>query len=85
MGKLIFWIVVVFVVLFAVRVANAAKSRARQPRRDEPRRAADRAASGTMVRCVECGVFLPAADARTGVRGPTCTDPACTHRRDRAR
>jgi hypothetical protein len=75
MGKVIFWLVLVFAVLFVLRLVNVAK--ARKPReaarRDEPPRA-------LMVRCVECGVFLPQADAQNGPDGPRCGDTQCKQR-----
>jgi hypothetical protein len=80
MGKVVFWIVVVFAVLLGLRVLNAAKARRRT---DEARRAAGKRGpvAAPMVRCVRCGVFLPAADAKPGPVGPTCGDPGCTSRR----
>ena len=71
MSKVIFWIVVVFVVLFAIKLIGAAQAKKRRER--------DNAAgvAGPMVRCDKCGVFLPRTDA---VRiGDTfrCNDKAC--------
>jgi len=71
-AKLIFWIVVVFVGLFALRLYNAAKARkraARQSKAPPPPQ--------LMVRCVQCGVYLPEPDARTTAQGFRCRDPAC--------
>ncbi len=76
MGKLIFWLVVFFVVLLALRLANAAKSR----ERTRESRKADAAAAGAMLRCVDCGVYLPSADAKASPRGPLCGDPQCVRR-----
>jgi hypothetical protein len=70
-SKVIFWIVVVFVILFALRMWNAAKARGRPG----PGRAAA-ADPQLMVRCVRCGTFLPKADA-TAPEGFRCSDPAC--------
>ena len=72
MGKIIFWLVVFFVVLMALRLVNVASSRSRS-------RAAGsaKAKDAPMVRCVNCGVYLPSADARQGPRGPLCGDPEC--------
>jgi hypothetical protein len=80
MGKFIFWIIVVFVVLFGLRLMNAAngKSREREARggakgagpREEP-----------MVRCSSCGVFLPRSEAREAAGGYVCGDPTCVPRR----
>jgi hypothetical protein len=76
-GKVIFWIVVVFVVLFALRLWNAAKRRAG---------AAGPGNSGVprataMIECVDCGVFLPRTDATTAPDGYRCGDPACPNRK----
>ena len=76
MGKVIFWLVIVFAVLFALRLVNASKHRARTRER-----AAGRASeAGAMARCVDCGVYLPIADATSGPRGPLCGDPQCLER-----
>ena len=42
-------------------------------------------AAGAMVRCVDCGVYLPSADAKPGPRGPLCGDPQVPAQRDKAR
>ena len=78
MSKFIFWIVVVFVVLFVVRLLNVAKAR----RGAEPPPAAprDKEVAASMVRCTECGVYLPKADARLLPQGFGCGDPNCVHR-----
>ena len=81
MGKLIFWLVVVFAGLFVLRLINVAKhgSGAGRPgARNGNRNAAKPAA---MARCVDCGVFLPSADAVKSPRGPVCGDPQCARRR----
>jgi hypothetical protein len=72
MGKILLWIVVVFVILFAVRLYNVAKARSRRPRRG-PSESAPQA----MVRCVQCGVFLPKGDARVVDDGYRCQAPVC--------
>jgi len=78
MGKVVFWLVVIFGVLFALRLWNAAKARARS-------RAPKPAAAGAeaMVRCVRCGVFLPKPDARATADGYQCADPGCAVHRPR--
>jgi hypothetical protein len=78
LSKFIFWIVVVFVVLFVVRLLNVAKAR----RGAEPPPAAprDKEVAASMVRCTECGVYLPKADARLLPQGFGCGDPNCVHR-----
>jgi hypothetical protein len=80
MGKIVFWLVIVFVVLFALRLLNVGKRKARD--------AASRSAPGVppasaMVRCVECGVFLPQADARTIPAGFHCGTVNCAQHRPR--
>lgn len=73
MSRILFWIIVIFAVLFALRMWNVAKAR----RRDKPRGSGD-ASAQAMVQCVRCGTFLPRPDAVTTPEGFRCTDPACT-------
>ncbi|HWC45636.1 MAG TPA: hypothetical protein VG868_05925 [Casimicrobiaceae bacterium] len=74
MGKIIFWLVVFFVALLALRLVNVANSRGRGDGASrEPKRKRDTAT----VRCVNCGVYLPKAEAIEGPRGPVCGDPKC--------
>ena len=79
MGKVIFWIVVIFGVLFVLRLVNVGKAR----RRAESDAAARRGAppAETMVRCTACGVFLPQGEAKPVGEGFVCRDPACIARR----
>ncbi len=58
MGRILVWIVVAFVALFALRLFNAAQLRKR--RESEPRRGST---GVPMVQCARCGVYLPRADA----------------------
>ena len=78
MGKVIFWIFVVFAVLFALRLLNTGKAK----RRRDADAAATKARSvqESMVRCVRCGVYLPRAEAKPGPDGMTCGDPKCAQR-----
>jgi len=80
MGKILFWVVVVFVVLFALRLVNIGKSRARNAARDKP---PDVPPAAAMVRCVECGVFLPKGDARPVPAGFHCGTVNCAQHRSR--
>jgi len=73
MGKIIFWIVVVFLALFVLRLYNAAKAQKRTAKRKDAR-----APPQLMVRCVQCGVFLPEPDAHATASGFRCRDPACS-------
>ena len=80
MGKVIFWLVVFFAVLLVLRLLNVAASRGKaKPQARAPGR------DGTMVQCVDCGVYLPTADAKRGPQGPLCGDPQCPKRREQAR
>ena len=79
MGKVIFWLVIVFGVLFALRLLNASKLRAgrKDAQPPGPRGTADM----TMIKCIECGVFLPRTDATTAPDGYRCGDPGCPNRK----
>jgi hypothetical protein len=79
MGKIIFWLIVFFLVLLALRLVNVANSRARGNTPRSGRKANDSA----MTRCVNCGVYLPSAEAVQGPRGPVCGDPQCLPRETR--
>ncbi len=79
MTKALIWIVVVFVVLFGLRLLNVAKAKRRAGTSD--RGAPREPQVETMVRCARCGVYLPRADATPGPAGLTCGDPACAQRR----
>ncbi len=72
MAKIVFWLVIVFAVLFVLRLMNAAKAR--------QRRAARPPSTESMVRCVSCGVYLPRSEAKPGRAGLTCGDPVCLSR-----
>jgi len=78
MGKVIVWVVVVFAVLFALRMWNAAKARSRAQSAKS-----GQAPSESMVQCVACGVFLPRPDARETANGYRCADPGCPGNRQR--
>ena len=79
MSKVLFWIVIIFAVLFALRLYNANKAKRRG---DAKRDASQRRALGgdPMVRCTRCGVFLPKAEATAVSTGYVCSDPACARR-----
>jgi len=82
MGKIIVWIVVVFAILFVLRLVNVAKNRREAATRRPSPKSGD--ASAAMVQCAECGVYLPRADARALPNGFACGD-ACAQRRDEKR
>lgn len=79
MGKIVFWLVVFFVVLFALRLLNLAKRKSGEPKPT----AGDRDPAQAMVRCVECGVFVPKGDARPVPQGFHCATVNCAQHRGR--
>ena len=82
MGKIIFWLIVFFVALLVLRLVNVANSRSARGG-EAPRRAKSK--DTAMTRCVNCGVYLPRADAVDGPRGPLCGDAKCLPRQTRDR
>ena len=76
------WLVIVFAVLFVLRMINVAAD-ARKRRESTPPPQGE--GKALMVKCVECGVYLPTAEARDGPRGPCCGDDACRERAKQAR
>jgi hypothetical protein len=80
MGKVVFWLVVIFAVMFALRLWNASKLRAGS--KDGPAAGGGNAPTATaMIKCVDCGVFLPRTDATTAPDGYRCGDPSCPNRK----
>ena len=80
MGKVIFWLVIVFGVLFGLRLLNASKLRG--GRKDTTGPGTSRGpADMAMIKCVDCGVFLPRTDATQLPSGYRCGDPACPNRK----
>ncbi|KGD90464.1 hypothetical protein JL37_21230 [Achromobacter sp. RTa] len=66
MGKLLFWIFLVIVVLFAARIAGrmaAAKQAGAQGGRATRGRASQPRQVESMVRCAHCGIHLPRSEA----------------------
>jgi len=78
-SKIIFWIVVVFAVLFVLRLLSLAKAKSRNERPKAPPKSLD--PPEPTVRCARCGVFLPRAEATPIATGYRCGDPACTRQR----
>ena len=83
MGKIVFWLVVFFAVLFVLRLINVAKAKARRAAESPPPSGPDATPPSAMVRCVECGVFLPKADARPVPQGYHCGQVGCAQQRKR--
>ncbi len=76
MGKIVFWMVVVFAALFVLRVVNASKARKRG---DAARTQAP--AGMPMVQCRDCGVYLPKNEALPAASGFRCPEGTCGTRR----
>jgi hypothetical protein len=81
MGKVIFWLLVIFAVLFALRLYNSAKSKREAAARDNAARAARDRTGQPMVRCVSCGVYLPQAEAMPVPQGFRCREGNCVPQR----
>lgn len=80
MGKIVFWLVAIFAVLFVIRLLNAAKTNAKRRAQEAAKRAAT-ASAQPMVRCNECQVYLPKAEALPVGDGFHCPPGTCGHRR----
>jgi hypothetical protein len=74
MAKIIAWLILIFVVLLALRIINMRNARARRGVSG----AKNTASAGVpMVRCVNCGVFLPRSAALPARDGFACADGHC--------
>jgi len=80
MGKIIFWLVVIFAILFVLRLVNVAKLKRQQGPAQRPD--AGRLPE-TMVRCHDCGVYLPREEAQSTLQGFRCRDGQCETRKTR--
>lgn len=87
MGKIIFWIVVFFGVLLALRLVSVHQTRKDQRERRDGEagnggngKRDTRPAQEPMVKCGRCGVFLPKSTTVMTSRGLTCGDENCAHR-----
>jgi hypothetical protein len=87
-GKIIFWIVVFFLVLLALRLVSVHKTRQdeneRREREDKPGTKKgnrdDTPANEAMVKCSRCGVFFPKSTSVMTSTGLACNDSSCRHR-----
>jgi uncharacterized protein len=77
MSKIIAWLILIFLVLLALRMMSMRNNRARR-RAADPGKPVD--AGDPMVRCANCGVFLPRAEARAVNDGFACADGQCAKR-----
>lgn len=84
MGKVVFWIVVFFLVLLALRLVSVHKTRREERERreeDGPRKRDDKPANDVMVKCGRCGVFVPRSTTAMTKSGIACADPDCAKKR----
>lgn len=79
MGKILFWVAIIFVVLFALRLASFAAAKKRRPPRTKAPSKPLPPAEPT-VRCVQCGTFLPKNDALPAPNGYRCGQGGCAGR-----
>ena len=78
MGKVIFWILVVFAVLFLLRLYNSGQFKKKPKAKAADGNAPHNAAGESMVRCAHCGIFLPRSEAQLIGGAVRCRDTACT-------
>ena len=81
MGKIVFWIVVFFVILLGLRFLNVAKSRRSSRDRERRERTRELPPAEPTVRCEACGVYLPKAQPQAPDTGFRCGAPGCPRRR----
>ena len=77
MGKIIAWLIVVFIVLLALRMVNFRNARRRARERAEKAGAPVAKGGEPMVRCVRCGIYLPQTEARSVRGGYACVAGEC--------
>ncbi|MCB5364924.1 hypothetical protein H0484_14345 [Pusillimonas sp. CC-YST705] len=64
MGKILFWLVVIFAALMVARMLTMKARSAKQPPMAAPKpRPSVSGASESMVRCAHCGIHLPRSEA----------------------
>ena len=80
MGKIVFWIVVFFVILLGLRFHNVAKSRRSSRDRERRERPKELPPAEPTVRCEACGVYLPKSEAKATATGFRCGDSSCPRR-----
>jgi hypothetical protein len=87
-GKIIFWIVVFFLVLLALRLVSVHKTRQDEKERRDGESASDAKkakrddtpANEAMIKCSRCGVFVPKSTSIMTSTGLACNDSSCRHR-----
>ena len=80
MAKIIAWLVLIFVVLFALRLIGMRNARAQRKAAkngDTARATSANPGAEPMVRCNRCGVYLPRSEAREARGGYACVTGGC--------
>jgi uncharacterized protein len=80
MAKIIAWLVLIFVVLFALRLIGMRNARAQRKAASSGNTASATSAkpgAEPMVRCIHCGVYLPRKEAREVRGGYACATGEC--------
>ncbi|HEX8010124.1 MAG TPA: PP0621 family protein [Casimicrobiaceae bacterium] len=80
MAKIIAWLILIFVVLFALRLIVLRNARAQRKRAESGAAGAGHGAE-PMVRCVRCGVYLPRKEAQEVSGGYACATGECAGKR----
>ena len=80
MGKLIAWLILIFVVLLALRVITARNKRAAQSGPSSGASAGAPPKIEPMVRCTRCGIYLPRDETVEVAGGVVCADQNCLKR-----
>jgi hypothetical protein len=80
MAKIIAWLVLIFLVLFALRMIgmrNAKAQRKSGQGGNTARATSAKPGAEPMVRCIRCGVYLPRKEAREVSGGYACAAGEC--------
>ncbi len=77
MAKIIAWLVLIFLVLFALRMIGIRNARAQRKGGNTSRATSAKPGAEPMVRCIRCGVYLPRKEAREVSGGYACAAGEC--------
>jgi uncharacterized protein len=77
MGKVLFWVIAVIAVLLALRLLNVSQAKRAAKKRDTAARDESARTGEPMVRCANCGVYLPRQEALPAPQGYRCRDGQC--------
>jgi uncharacterized protein len=68
MGKVLFWVVIALLIMFALRFVNIMRAKSKKKSANP----SSDSLNETMVRCVKCGVYLPRQNALMRQDGYHC-------------